>query len=73
MLNETDEADEGSSAICHGIYVWVVRPRSRTASKLTIASSPYQGDVPNSKVYPVVVAWLREQGVDCDWDCGRMD
>lgn len=72
-LNATELEDTGSAILGHGIVLWHARPRARLAVERHVASVHYQGSCAIVQAYRPVVKWLREQGVECRIDEGRMD
>ena len=65
--------DTGSCVLGNGIFVALKPPRRRNIYKLKLASPQGQGEGPGEGTKDPVLKYLKDNGIDCWYECGRMD
>lgn len=65
--------DRGTCVLGNGIYIAVLPPRARIAFEMKLCSPLGQSDFPSSHCKDPVLKFLKDNGLDCWYECGRMD
>lgn len=65
--------DGGSCVLGNGIYIAVKPLRARTVFKLELCTPMGQGEGAGYKCKDKVMNFLQQNGINCWYECGRMD
>lgn len=65
--------DVGTCVLGNGLYIAVKPPRARSAFMLRIAGAMGQSESPGYACKDAVLKFLKDNGIDAWYECGRMD
>lgn len=71
FIIDTGLKDGGTCVMGECIEINVVPPRCRLPKRHVIVHQPFQGN--NQRALRCAMDWLLSRGVECRYNCGRMD